>query len=192
MLESVTGGQTITDPKIYTRENADPQKFAQVADNNTRDMHQEAGMLYLYLADSEYASGTAKVESMTDYLILLVDYKTIDDTMGMWLLNTVPRLALALSGQSDKMDQFDVVFSSKITIGRISNDDKKTMMDEVSKGLRSKRSYMVVAEVADDPNSELKVIAADGPLKDTPPPPIITPPAPSPNGGPKPSPVLTN
>jgi hypothetical protein len=166
------GGEVITTPQVITREMADPDRFAKVADNNTRDMHQEAGMLYIYLADSEYASGKSRVEAMTDYLILLVDSKTIQDTAGEWLIDSVVKLAFFLTNQMDRMDQYQVIFSSKITIGRVSVEDKTIMIEEVANGLRSKRNYMITAEVTDDPVSELKVIATDGPLKNAPPPPM--------------------
>jgi len=169
VIQNWQGGEEIVKPDVKWRDGADPDKFAKVADNNTRDMHQEAGMLYIYLADSEYASGNSKVESMTDYLILLVDEKTGMDTAGVWLLTTVLRLAMNLSNAGpDEMEGFEVIFSTKLTIGRVSSQDKTLFLDEVAKGLRSKRNYMVVAEVTDDPDSELAVIATDTPLKDNP------------------------
>lgn len=193
------GGEEIVKPDVKWRDNADPEKFAKVADNNTRDMHQEAGMLYIYLADSEYASGDARVESMTDYVILLVDEKTVMDTLGVWLLTTVLRFAMSLSGAKADLEAFDVIFSSKLTIGRVSAEDKKLFLDEVTKGLRSKRNYMVVAEVTDDPESELAVIATDTPLKDDPiqmaeaqakiQSQFASKPAPNGNGGPAPAPA---
>lgn len=157
------GSEELAKPEVIYREGADPERFARVAENNTRDMHQEAGMLYIYLADSEYASGDARIEAMTDYLILLVDYKTVMDTTGEWLISTVLNFAYNLLQQPEKIDTFDVIFSSKLTIGRLSTDDKRTMMEEVAAGLRSKRNYMVTAEVSDDPDSELQVIKVDQP-----------------------------
>lgn len=161
LTQRADGTEELHEPKIVYREGADPMKFAKVADNNCRDMHQEAGMLYIYLADSEYASGESKIESMTDYLILLVDHKTTLDTAGVWMLNGVLRLAMYLSNKTGDMEDFDVIFSTKITLGRVSNEDKKQWLDEVNAGLRSRRNYMVAAEVADDPNSELTIVRAD-------------------------------
>jgi len=160
-----TGGERITTPDVRWRDGADPERFARVAANNTRDMHQEAGMLYIYLADSEYASGDARIEAMTDYLILLVDSKTLIDNTGHWLLTTVLRLAYNLLGQKDKIDSFEVIFSSNLTIGRVSNEDKAIMLQEVQAGLRSQRNYIIKCEVSDDPTSELMAIAVDPPLK---------------------------
>ena len=164
--QDITGGTKYSKPEVIYRDGADPEKFARVAQNNTHEMHQEAGMLYIYLADSEYASGESKIESMTDYLILLVDSKTLLDNTGSWLLTTVLRLAYNLTKQPEKLNSFDIIFSSNVTIGRVSNEDKKIMLEEVAKGLRSQRNYMIKAEVSDNPASELKVIAIDPPLKD--------------------------
>lgn len=159
------GSEAITTPDVKYKTPADPEKFAKVAENNTRDMHQEAGMLYILMSSSPYPSGDARVESMTDYLILLVDYKTLCDTLGVWLLTTVLRLAFTLTGKQDQADKFKVIFSTKLTIGRVSDADKTVMLQEVSAGLRSRRGYMVTAEVTDDPDSELKIIAADPPMQ---------------------------
>jgi hypothetical protein len=169
-----TGNERLATPDVKFRDNADPEKFAKVADNNTRDMHQEAGMLYIYLADSEYASGNARVEAMTDYLILLIDAKTMIDNIGVWLLTSVLRLAYNFAGKPEAdLEDFKVIFSSKITLGRVSNEDKAQMLEEVNAGLRAKRNYMVAAEVTDDPTSELAVIATDGPLKTAGPDPLV-------------------
>ena len=45
----------------------------------------------------------------------------------------------------------------------MSVEDRSLMLDEVNAELRSKLNYMIVAEVSDDPNTELKVIAAEPP-----------------------------
>ncbi len=155
------GSEVISTPDVKYKETADPEKFAKVADNNTRDMHQEASMLYVLLANSPYPSGDSRVEAMTDYLILLVDYKTLIDTVGVWLLQTVLRLAFNFTGQTEKNDAFAVLFSAKLTIGRISPDDKKIMLEEVAQKLRSQRNYMVTAEISDDPTMEWEAIASE-------------------------------
>lgn len=183
-METAEGAQTITTPQVVYRDGADPKKFAEVADNNTRDMHQEAGMLYIYLADSEYASGDARIEAMTDYLILLVDAKTMMDNIGVWLLTTVLRLAYTLCGQTEKADKFTVLFDTKLTIGRLSTDDKRLMIEEVNAGLRSKRGYLITAEVSDDPDGELQAVKSD------PPQPMLIG-SPNGNGNPQPAPAPT-
>lgn len=160
-VDRTDGSTTQLDPKVVYREQADPEKFAKVADNNTRDMHEEVGMLYVHLADSPYPSGDSRIEAMTDYLILLVDYKTLMDSVGFWLLTTVVRLALRLSNESQEIfDKFNVIFSTKLTLGRLSTADKELMLKEVAANLRSKRNYMITCEVTDDPDSEIKVIKA--------------------------------
>lgn len=159
--QDATGGEQIATPGVTFQPIADPDKFAKVAKNKAADMHEEAGMLYVFLADNPYPSGESRVEAMTDYLILLVDYKTIMDSVGSWLLATVLRLAFNFTNQTDKNDKFNVIFSTKLTLGRIPTDDKRLMLDEVSKGVRSKRGYMIIAGEIDDPDSELKIVKAD-------------------------------
>lgn len=178
--QNADGSESLVTPDVRYKPQADPEKFAKVAENNTRDMHQEAGMLYILLSSSPYPSGDSRVESMTDYLILLVDYKTLADTLGVWLLETVLRLAFHFTGESDKNDKFSVIFSSKITIGRVSTEDKAIMLQEVAAQLRSRRNYMVTAEVSDDPAMELKVIVAEPPpIQPNAPDPTPNPPAPN-------------
>lgn len=160
-MDRADGSQAITTPEVHYRDGADPAKFATVAENNTRSMHQEAGMIYILLSQSPYPSGDARIESMTDYLILLVDYKTLVDTAGVWLLSTVLRLAYHFTGQTEESSKFRVVFSSKLTLGRMSVQDKTLMLAEVNARLRSQRNYMITAEVTDDPSTELSIIATE-------------------------------
>lgn len=161
LMQRGDGGETYATPDVKYREAADPEKFSKVAENNTRDMHQEASMLYVLLANSPYPSGESRVEAMTDYLILLVDYKTLIDTVGVWLLETVLRLAFNFTGATEKNSEFAVLFSSKLTIGRMSAKDKEVMLQEVAANLRSKRNYMITAEITDDPEMEWEAIAAE-------------------------------
>ena len=179
------GGEDLTTPDVKYRQGADPEKFAKVAENNTRDMHQEAGMVYILLSSSPYPSGESRIESMTDYLILLVDYKTLVDTLGVWLLTTVLRLAFNFTDNTAENNKFAVVFSTKLTLGRVSTEDKRVMLDEVNANLRSRRNYMVTTEVTDDPSMEMNVIAAEP--KPLPPAPAETDP-----NKPKPKPAPDN
>lgn len=158
IVSDAEGGDRPLSGQMIQRQPTDPKYFASVADNNTRDMHQEAGMLYIYLADSEYASGDAKLEAMADYLILLVDYQTEIDTIGRWLLETVILLAARFSNQNGDADKFEVTFSSKLTMGRLTVEERRLMIEEVKARLRSIRSYMVKAKVSDDPDSEITSI----------------------------------
>lgn len=151
----------IKEPKVHERSPADPQKFATVADNNTRDMHQEAGMLYIYLLDSEYASGDSKVKSMTDYLILLTSNETLTNTLGVWMFTTIVRLVLFFAGRMDLASKFKVDFKTIITLGPISNEDKTAMQAEYELGLRDRESYMQTADVTDDPAPMIVKIDAD-------------------------------
>lgn len=160
-IQKADGSEGLTTPEVIYKQPADPEKFAKVAENNTRDMHQEAGMVYILLSSSPYPSGESRIESMTDYLILLVDYKTLADNVGHWLLTTVLRLAFNFTGETDKNDKFKVIFSTKPTIGRVSTEDKKIMLQEVQARLRSKRNYMITTEVTDDPTLELGIISQE-------------------------------
>ncbi len=157
------GSEVYATPDVKYKPAADPSKFAEVAENNTRDMHQEAGMVYILLSSSPYPSGESRIESMTDYLILLIDYKTLMDTVGRWLLTTVLRLAFNFTDETDQNDKFDVIFATKLTVGRVSVEDKKQMLEEVNARLRSRRNYMIATGVTDDPTLELQEVAKDPP-----------------------------
>jgi hypothetical protein len=152
------GSESRETPSMVQKDGADPSRFATIAENNAKDIHQEVGMGYIYMSQNPYPSGESRIESMSDYLILLVDQKTLVDTVGVWLLQTVIRLAFNFTKETELNDEFNVIFNSKITLGRISVEDKRLMLDEVLARVRSVRSYQIIAEVTDDPNSEDKYI----------------------------------
>lgn len=189
-IQRVDGSEDVKDPQITFQPTGKPEDFAKVAKNKAADMHEEAGMLYVFLADNPYPSGQSRIEAMTDYLILLTDYKTTSDNVGSWLLQTVLRLANNFLGKVDDNDKFTVTFDTKITVGRISTDDKANMLNEVKSNLRSRRSYMIAAEVTDDPMSEMRVIKAEEKLF---PPPVLptdpNKPQPKPASTPAPKPA---
>lgn len=154
VIQDAEGGDRAVQAQVIQRQQADPEYFARIANNNTRDMHQEAGMLYIYLADSEYASGDAKIEAMADYLILVIDNSTELDVVGTWLGYTVTRLAMRFSGQEDYKNKFTFFYKSKLTLGRLTVEERKLMLEEVKAMVRSRRSYQVNAGVSDDPAKE--------------------------------------
>lgn len=154
LIQDSDGGDRAVQGQMIQRQQANPEFFAKIANNNTRDMHQEAGMLYIYLADSEYASGDAKIEAMADYLILLVESKTELDTVGSTLGNAVSRLAMHLGNEEQLKDKFTFTYSSKLTLGRLTVEERRLMLDEVKMLLRSTRSYQVNAGISDDPEKE--------------------------------------
>lgn len=154
IIQDAEGGDRAVQGQMITRAQADPAHFAKIADNNTRDIHQSLGMLYIYLADSEYASGDAKIEAMADYLILLIDSKTELDVVGSWIGNTVTRLAMRFSGDEQLKDKFTFTYSSKLTLGKLTVEERKLMLDEVKMLLRSRRSYQVNGTISDDPDKE--------------------------------------
>lgn len=160
------GGEAYATPDVKYKPAADPEKFAKVAENNTIDMHQEAGMIYVITSSSPYPSGESRVETMTDYLILLIDRKTLSDNIGARVVKSVLRLAFNFTDEKDLIDKFDVIFATKLTLGRVSPEDRKLMLEEVNKRLRSRRNYMIMAGVTDDPTLELKEIAKDPPTVD--------------------------
>lgn len=158
LIQDADGGDRAVQAQIHERKQESPEHFARIASNNTRDMHQEAGMLYIYLADSEYASGDAKIEAMADYLILLVDSKTELDVVGTWVLNTVTRLAMRFANEEKLKEKFAATYSTKLTLGKLTVEERTLMLEEVKLLLRSPRSYQVVAGVSDDPEMETKTI----------------------------------
>lgn len=164
LLQESQSGSSYTTPQVHVREGADPQKFEASADSFKHRMYSEAGMLYLYLADSEYASGNSKIESMTDYLILLTDHKTAIDQVGTWLIRTVTTL---VAGFANLSTEFDAMFATRITIGRVTPEEKSVMLEEVRAGLRSQRSYMIEAAGFDDPDAERAAMEDEPPLVDT-------------------------
>lgn len=157
------GGEQVASPSIHQRDGADPEKFAKVAENKSKAIARGMGMGYIFLSDSEYASGDSKIESMDDYEILLLDYETTMNTVGTQLLETVVRLAFNFTNQTSRNKDFNVIFRVNVSTGAITNDDKRVMMEECDKGLRSDENYMMKAKVSDNPKTEIQRIAAQPP-----------------------------
>ena len=158
------GGEQILTPSVKFREPADPEKFRKEAEKDAFDMHEEAGMGFVYISSNPYPSGESRIESMTDYIILLADNSTLCDSLGYWLLQTVTRLALDLTDEKSK-DEFAVIFSTKVTVGRLTVEERRLMLEEVAQNIRSRRNYQIKTEVTDDPVAENKTIMLEFSMK---------------------------
>lgn len=158
-LERADGGETMIPADVKWRESADPKKFRDVSMAKSRNAHEEAGMLYVFLADNPYPSGDSRVEAMTDYLILLKKFETLTDKAGLWILQTVYEFANWLAKDTAKPMNF--LFKSKLTLGKLSTADRQLMLQELTQNVRSRRNYQIEAEITDNPAKEDKAIKSD-------------------------------
>lgn len=165
LVTETINGQQITTPSIHERDGADPEKFSKESEKKSRDIDMLMGMGFKHLADSEYASGDSKAKSMDDLDILTTDCETTMNTIGTKVLQNVIRLAFNFTGQTAKNKDFNVLFRVNISQGKLTNEDKTGMREEVQTGLRSKENYMLVTKVSDTPKLEIARINAQPPMQ---------------------------
>jgi hypothetical protein len=163
IITETINGQQVATPAIHERDGADPEKFSKESEKKSRDIDMLMGMGFKHLADSEYASGDSKAKSMDDFDILISDYETTMNTVGTKVIENVIRLAFNFTNQTEKNKEFDVIFRVNMSQGKLTNDDKTGMREEVEMGLRSDENYMLVAKVSDNPKLEKQRIAAQPP-----------------------------
>jgi hypothetical protein len=175
LLTETINGQQLSTPSIHERDGADPEKFAKVSEQKARDIDMMMGMDFKNLIGSEYASGKSKNKSMDDLDILITGYETTMNTIGTKLIENVIRLAFNFTNQTDKNKDFKVLFRVNVSQGKLTNEDKTGMREEVAQGLRSEENYILLAKVSDTPKREKQLIAAQPPKQLNPPTPPTDP-----------------
>lgn len=159
-VETVNGMQYMT-PSVHEKTPADPEKFTKVADGNCKDIDEQMGMGYKSLSDSEYASGDSKEKSMDDYDILCLDFETAINNIGTKVLENIVRLAFNFMGATNRNKEFKASFKINLNTGKLTNDDKAGMREEVELGVRSKENYMQAVKITDNPANENQKIAEE-------------------------------
>lgn len=155
------GRPTIADPSVVFRDPVPVQTFEDTAGAAYKAILSECHQLHALISGDATASGESRKQAMDDFRKSLEDVKAQMDAAGRWLLETSLAMAAQFSGQAGKFEELRAVFDCQIDVGDLSADDRRVLMEEVEKNLRSRENYMVTANVTDDPDAELVKITTE-------------------------------
>jgi hypothetical protein len=156
-IEEVDENGTITraTPQVNFREPSSIQVFKDGRDMAYMSCLEEASQLYALISGDATASGESRIQALADFLLRISKYKSEVDEIGSWLLTVMVKWASQLSGQ--EVQNFNVVFDSRVHVANLSSDEKTTVMAMRKDGVISRETERILLGI-DDPVLEEELI----------------------------------
>lgn len=167
--EKQKGQYELANPGVYWKDPAPVQTFTDTHAEATWNMLEEAQQLHALLSGAASPSGESRIQALADFVISCLDLKTEMDDFGKWIIECAMAMAAQFSGDPGKYNDLRCNFDCKIDVGKLTAEDKKQLMSEVDKKLRSRRAYQLLVGIS-DPDLENQTILEEEkafePLKD--------------------------
>lgn len=119
---------------------------------------QEAGQLHALISGDATASGESRIQALTDFTTKIARYKAEIDEMGSWLLSTMVRWSLELSGAESP--DLQVTFDSRMSVGPLSESERSAVMSMHEKGVISRATERILLGI-DDPALEADLVKTE-------------------------------
>jgi hypothetical protein len=119
-----------------------------------RNILSELHQLWALITGDAAPSGESRIQAMADFVIFALDFQEEVEDAGTWLVETVLYWAAILAGRAGYFSDLRANFKTRLYLGRLTPDEKRLLMTEVDKRLRSKESYQIIAGDIADPAEE--------------------------------------
>lgn len=157
-FDEATGAVRRETPGVTFRDAGNLSPFKQGFDLAYAACLQETGQLYALISGDATASGEARIQALTDFLLRIMKYKSEVDELGSWLLTTVMLWAAELANRS--LDGVSIVYDSKVHVASLSAPEKTMVMAMRKDGAISRETERVLLGV-DDPALEAELVLAE-------------------------------
>lgn len=146
----------ITNPDVHEIEPPDNEGIIRSLNESRSALYRLGKQGHMLMAGDATSSGEARIQAQADFIMDLVNVKSIIDEAGRWMIETLWAFANHLA--NTKVDEgLHVVFDSRIDPGHISEGLRRHIIERVGKGLLSKRMAMSLLGT-DDVEAELRQI----------------------------------
>ena len=156
-VDPETGEETIVNPGVHFRDPTGVEAFKGGQELAYTMCLDEAGQRYALISGDAAASGEARIQALVDFYLKVKKYKPEIDTFGSWLLTLIVKLAAELCNQREKFKDFKVIFDCKITIAKLTPDERRLVIEMQEKGIISMETARVLLDI-DDPDLEQELI----------------------------------
>jgi hypothetical protein len=156
-VDPESGKETISNPGVHWREPSSVEAFDQGGRVAYTMCLDEAGQKFALITGDAAASGESRIQALVDFYLKVKKYKPEVDKFGSWLLTAVVKLAAELCGKAEELKDFRVIFDCKITIAKLTADERRLVVEMQEKGVISMETARVLLDV-DDPDLEQELI----------------------------------
>lgn len=150
-------GYDLANGSAQWKEPSSVQTFADTKRLGYVNILEEVQQLHALLSGDAAPSGESRVQALADFVVSLKDTKEQADALGLWLIETALALAACLLGDPQQFADLVLSFDTKIDTGKLTADERRALLNEVEKRLRSRQSAMILLGI-DDPDAELRQI----------------------------------
>lgn len=139
-LEDANGNKSMTTPGVHWRDPSDPSSTIKAKREHYSDVLEECQQAHALIAGDAVASGVSRQQARADFLSSLRLTQAPIERAGRWLIETVARLADALSSadlKSTATAGLRPVFSCYLDTGPLSPEERVANRDDATSGLLS-------------------------------------------------------
>jgi hypothetical protein len=152
--------------------------FIKTAEFAYRNILEDTDQLHVMISGDATSSGESRKQARDDYTKSLEEMKSEVDYIGSSIMETVLSLVAAFSKRPGYFDGIRVSFDARIDPGPLSADERRVIIEEVDKGLRSVESGMQLLGISDPDAMKAKIEEERKERAKTEPPPPVPPPNP--------------
>lgn len=153
-LEDAQGNETLAPASVEAFDPAPLSSFDTGQNMYRRNILSEVRQLWAMITGDAAPSGESRIQAMADFVILALDYQEECEEAGEWLTETPLYWAAWLMGKPGRYNDLRANFKTRLYLGKLSSDERRLLMTEVEKRLRSRESYQILAGDITDPAEE--------------------------------------
>jgi hypothetical protein len=156
-VDDTTGAVSRLTPGVTIREPVPLTSFKDGKEMGYTACLEEAGQLYALISGDATASGESRIQALADFIVKIAKYLPEVDQKGTWLMTTVLLLAAELAQVRESFNDVNVIFSARMHVANLSNEEKTTVMTMRDKGIISLQTARVLLGI-DDPGLEQDLV----------------------------------
>lgn len=153
------GNTRVAPPQVVFREPIKSDLFRDSAEQAREGIYHETDQLHALIAGDAVATGESRIQAKAGFLTSLFLTKPAVDGVGKWVIESVVRLAAALSG-TKLPEGIRFTFRCRLDPGPLSPDETRAVIERVKSGLSSKRAALGDLRT-EDVEAELAAIEAE-------------------------------
>lgn len=151
------GGETFASPGVHWKEPSPITTHREGKELAYKNILEEVSQLHALITGDAATSGESRKQALTDFLSRCLDFKDEIDQAGAWLCEVALLLAAGLIGQAEKYLPLRVVFDSKIFVGDLTVEEQNSILAQVEKRVRSRKSARAILGIPDNDAEEEQI-----------------------------------
>ena len=156
---SDSGGQSIAQPSVVWHNPTEPTVFTRSREEAANAMYEETHQLHALLSGDAAVSGESRIQALADFALSLLNTSQEVVSFTTWLLETVMHLCADFANEQDVVKDLKITVEPRLNLGRLTPDERRIIIEEVSAKLRDRQSAMSLLGVNDTDEAEQRIAA---------------------------------